>query len=346
MVNEKKALDYLTLSRGFAIAWIVISHSAIPSIRATDSFAWQFFLSMYAVALPMFMCLSGHLFEYGLEKYKRQGYSQFLKDKFHRLMIPYLFFLSLAYIFIAVGSTIPFVHSMLERFSFTPRGLYQAVVEIVTMDNIIAKHLWFCYTLFLIFAITYPLASFWKKWPGLAVAFVLYLIDMRYQDDLPYMVERVCQYMIFFQTGRWITSVEKHFRPALLPAYFLAAATFYIIYNKVDTRAVGFFGGALVYEVGISGSLVVFTLMRYLASSPVGRILHEMGAYSYDVYLIHQPVLTAGTTGLLWTFCPWMHPWAMIGVGAVVGFGGSYLISRFIIRPVPVLRRYLLGMKR
>lgn len=341
-----KTADYLTLSRGFAIAWIVISHAAIPHIRAVDPFARQFFLSMYAVALPMFMLLAGHMFEEGLEKYRRQGYASFLRGKFRRLMIPYFLFLLLAYLCISAASADAFALSMLERFSFHPRGLYRAAAEIVTMDGLVSKHLWFGYTLFLIFAITYPLESFWKKWPGLLVALLCYLAAMLHQDDLPYMVERIFQYLLFFQTGRWMKPAEKWFRPHLLPAYFAAAATLYIIFNNVDTRGAGFFGGAIVFEVGISGALFCFTLMRALSATPVARILHEMGAYSYDVYLLHQPVLTAGTSGLLWTFCPWMPPWGMIAAGAAAGFAGSYLISRCVIRPVPVLRRCLLGMKK
>lgn len=346
MDKDRDAFDYLTLSRGFAIAWIVISHAAIPHIRATDPFARQFFLSMYAIALPMFMCLSGHLFEAGLEKYGRQGWSAFVRGKFLRLMVPYAVFLSLAYLCMAIASMNRFASSMMERFSFHPRGFQQAALEIVTMNGIVSKHLWFGYTLFLIFAITYPLRAFWKKWPGLLVALLCYLIAMGYQDDLPYMVERVFHYFIFFQTGRWMKEAERWFRPNLLPAYFVAAATFYIIFNNVDIKGTGFFGGALVFEVGISGALFCFTLMRLLAASPVARILNEMGSYSYDVYLIHQPVLTAGASGLLWTFCPWMSPWGMIAIGATVGFAGSYLISRRIIRPVPALRRCLLGMKK
>lgn len=345
MNEQRRNFDYITLSRGFGIVAVAMAHAAIPSIRTTNTAAAHLWYLAYSIALPLFICLSGHLFEKGLGKYARQGYGSFIRGKFSALMVPYFAFSILAYGGVAIASRFPETARLLERFHFAPRGVWEAALEIISLEDLVSKHLWFCYTLFLIFAVSYPLRRFLKSFPGLVVAFALYLASIAYHDDLPALVERVSHYLLFFHAGRWTGALDAWFRPRFMPLYFAAGAGTYIVMETVGTRNIGFFGGSLSFVLGAVGVLFFATLARCLTSVGAMRTVDRVGEYSYDIYLIHQPVLTAGTAGLLQYKFTWLSPWTIIVMAATFGIVSSYLISRYFIRPVPFLRRILLGMK-
>lgn len=345
MTGQREYFDHITLSRGFGILAVAMAHAAIPSVRGNDAAAAHFWYLAYSIALPVFICLSGHLFEKGLANYRRKGFGAFVRGKFAALMIPYFAFSLLAYGGVAAGARFPRIDALLERFHFAPRGAWEAAVETLTLDNIMAKHLWFCYTLFLIFAVSYPLQRFLKSLPGLALAFLLYLVSIAYHDDLPALAERVFHYLLFFHAGRRISAVDAWLRPRFMPLHFLVGAGTYIVMEVVGTRNIGFFGGTLSFILGAAGVLFFLALARILTRAPAAWPLDKLGEYSYDIYLLHQPVLTAGTAGLLQYRFPWLPPWAIIVAAAAFGITASFLLGRYLIRPSPLLRRVLLGMK-
>lgn len=345
MTTKQNLFDYITLARGFGIAGVIIAHAVIPNIREPGSSPARFWYLAYAITLPLFMSIAGYLFERGLPKYLKQGYIVFMRGKFMGLMVPYIVFLSIAYIGIAVGSHRPFIATMLERFHFYPRGVWEAVIEMLTLENLISKHLWYCYTLFLVFAVSYHLRAFLKTIPGLVFVFFLYLVSTAYPLELPSLAERVFHYLIFFHLGRWMGVAEKLFRPCWLPLYFCLAAGVYMLIDAGSVQFFGFFGGTFVCLLGIFGALFFITLSRVLASVRAAWVMNTLGEYSYDIYLIHQPVLTAGTAGMLWVFFKTLAPWTIVAIASMTGALSSYLIGRYIIRPIPVLRHYLLGMK-
>lgn len=324
---------------------IAMAHAAIPSIRGDNAPVLHFWYLTYSIALPIFVCLSGYLFEKRLPIYLSGGYGVFVRGKFMALMVPYFAFSLLAYGGVFAGAGNAKIAILLERFHFAPRGIRQAVIEMLTLDDILSKHLWFCYTLFLIFAISYPLQRILKSLPGLTVALLLYLVSIAYHDNLPALFERVFHYLLFFHAGRWLDSIETWFRPRLMPLYLIAGAGTYTVMEVVGTRNIGFFGGTLNFILGAAGVLFFVTLSRVLSSRRAAWPIDRLGEYSYDIYLLHQPVLTAGTAGILQYRFPWLPPWTTIVTAATVGIVSSYLLGRYIIRPVPILRRILLGMK-
>ncbi|MBQ6558167.1 MAG: hypothetical protein IJL81_02215, partial [Clostridia bacterium] len=71
----------------------------------------------------------------------------------------------------------------------------------------------------------------------------------------------------------------------------------------------------------------------------------ELGMYSYDIYLIHAPFLVSGMMGILLAYSP-LPSYVCSAAVTVVGLALPYVISRFVIRKLPLLSFILLGMKK
>ena len=80
MANENKRLSYIDITRAFAIIFIVIGH-AIP-YSAHCHWILKF---VYSFHVFLFFFLSGYTFSVN------KKFTEFLKNKFLRIMVPYYF---------------------------------------------------------------------------------------------------------------------------------------------------------------------------------------------------------------------------------------------------------------
>ncbi|MDR0361581.1 MAG: acyltransferase [Planctomycetota bacterium] len=344
MANERQNCQYITIARGLLILVIAVAHGAIPQIRRSSGSAGIFWYLAYSVGLPVFIAFSGFLFEQGLESYRRQGYARFLWRKFTSLMLPYFSISFLTYFAIALLYRLSPFDELMTRYGFVPQSPATVIHAILTLEDTLTRHLWFCYTLFLIFTVSYPLASFFRTLAGLLPAFLLFLVAIAYPESLPKLAERVCHYLVFFHLGRRLRDADALFAPRLIPIHAAATAAIFTAMELLGTQRFGIFAGLFNFGLSFFGTVCFIGISRLLIGRPPERHLAFLGEYSYDIYLIHQPFLTAGAAGALFALAPCAPAWPIMLAAAGVGVIVSLLIGRFVLRPVPVLRTVFLGM--
>ena len=88
------------------------------------------------------ICLKKGLFHYTNKR-------KFILGKLQYLMLPYLIFSTFAYLFIGFSLKIPLLAKVLENGGYTAVDLKDAILQIVTYNNHIDKHLWFVFSLLL-----------------------------------------------------------------------------------------------------------------------------------------------------------------------------------------------------
>jgi len=83
-------------------------------------------------------------------------------------------------------------------------------------------------------------------------------------------------------------------------------------------------------------------LYRCFNEAKLVSFIKEIGRYSMDIYILHSPIGVVLRI-LLISILGLGRAWFSL-VYVILGVFGSYLISRFIIRKIPVLKLLLLGM--
>jgi peptidoglycan/LPS O-acetylase OafA/YrhL len=339
MTRAEKKLEYVTLAKGIAILMVVFWHTLVPPIRQSRETVLLIWSMGGHVWVGAFMALAGCLFERNLPKYRAGGGSRFLLNKFKTLMIPYLTLSLVAYAVIGLCLKMPFTAAILAKGGYAGRSAGEMIFEILTNQGHIDKHLWFCYTLFLVFALTWALPAFWKKPAGLALLAAAGLATPT--GILPELADLTLRHMLFFNLARNPALVDRVTSPRGLgysAALLAAVSAVWAGWPEPPSPA----ANAVVLVHGLAGAAAVIGLARLLEGRHGRRPLLAAGEYSYDIYLVHQPFLTSGTAGALLAATDW-PPLAVMAAAFAAGLCGSVLASRLVLRKVKFLRKAVLG---
>ena len=192
-----KRLDWIDIAKGIGIILVVLGHTLVPQVRETG-FAGFLWIFIYNFHMPLFFFLSGYLFEKGLPHYTNKG--KFILGKLQYLMLPYLIFSTFAYLFIGFSLKIPLLAKVLENGGYTAVDLKDAILQIVTYNNHIDKHLWFVFSLFIVFLVNILIPKIMKSKPMLIVLLGLYISKayVHYYGILDY----VTSDLLFFSLAR------------------------------------------------------------------------------------------------------------------------------------------------
>lgn len=142
--------NYYDLLKVFAIFLVVVGHIAILYGGKSFGLLENRFLTVlcsiiYLFHMPLFFSLSGAVYQIGLDRGKYSSFSQFLKNKILRLVIPFLF----------VGAL--FLALTLYYLKMTNGGgLFLTVCNVVGCFGE-ERHLWYLPALFWIFMFAYIL---------------------------------------------------------------------------------------------------------------------------------------------------------------------------------------------
>lgn len=341
----KERLDFIDIAKGIGIFLVVLGHSIVPRIRESFPAAKFLWIFIYNFHMPLFFFLSGWLFERGLAGYTGKG--RFILNKFKFLMVPYFVFSIFAYVLVSALSQIAPLAHVLQSSGYYAVGFKEAIVQILTYSNHMDQHLWFVFSLFIVFAlnILFPKAA---KSKIMLLVFLALYVSKRYIHYYG-ILDFTASDLFFFSLARALygkRNVILRSPPAILAAaaVFVTSNCIHCFFYLTDMPP-GFFGAA-VYLIrcacSVSGILLVCTLSDYLSKKTASEPLKTMGLYSYDIYLMHTPFLVAGLMGLLmaYTKLPLLLSCAAaIAAGIIL----PYTASKFIIRKIPFLSVLLLG---
>lgn len=342
-MNDNQRLDWVDIAKGIGIILVVFAHTLVPQIRESSAAAKFLWIFIYNFHMPLFFFLSGLLFERGLARYTSR--KKFILGKLKLLMLPYLVFSVLAYLIIGTAMHIAPLAGVLQGGGYSIAGIKEAAVQILTYNGHADQHLWFIYSLFIIFVVNILFPKAMKSKPMLVLLALLYISKARihYFGILNYTVDN----FIFFSLGRVLTA-QKSLKPAhtIIAAAVLAAAggvySFFYTTGMPDNALLK----SSLYLVrlisAVSGIMTVRGLSEYLQTKKISGLFRTLGLYSYDIYLMHAPFLVSGSMGILLAYTPLPVPVCCAAV-LIAGLFLPLVVSKFIIRRIPALSLILLG---
>ena len=344
-----KRLGWADIAKGIGIILVVFAHTLVPKMRdASDTvkFIWIF---IYNFHMPLFFFISGWLFERNLPRYT--GKAKFIGGKARLLMLPYLVFSLLAYAVIFAAMKVPSLAGVLSGGGYGTPSVRDMVLGILFYHNHADQHLWFVYSLFIVFTVNILLPRVMKSKITLLVLVLLYV--SKAFVHYPAILDYTASDLIFFSLARAMCAggkspVQK--KPLVLMAavvVFLAANVVYSYFYVTEMpqgvlKAVLYITRAVC---SVSGIVTVCMISDYLSGTKLSPFFTRLGTYSYDIYLIHAPFLVSGLMGILLAYSP-LPPYVCSAAVTVVGLILPYAISHFVIRKIPPLAFILFGMKK
>lgn len=342
-----KRLDWADIARGIGIILVVFAHTLVPKLRETYPSIKYIWIFIYNFHMPLFFFISGWLFEKGLDRYTNKG--KFIADKARLLMLPYIMFSLFAYAVIFVSMKIPALASVLSEGGYGSPTFKDAALGILFYAGHADQHLWFVYSLFIVFTVNILLGRVMRSRITLIILFALYISKafITYPAILNYTADN----LVFFSIARMMYSNGRRV-VAKKPLYFAGATIVFAAANIVYSYfyVQGMPDSAVLKAVfngtralcSVAGIVVTCSIADMIAETKMKPLFMLFGNYSYDIYLMHAPFLVSGLMGILlaYTSVPTFLCSVMV---TVTGILLPYLISKFIIRKIPPLSLVLLG---
>lgn len=205
----KKKLTWLLLLQGWTMLWVIIGHAPLSAPisgnmidETSHGIANALFSFAYSFHMPLFIMISGYLFNMTRIEKKWQ-YGKMLKEKWLRLGIPYLVFITLALLLKI------FMPGEVDRqVSLSFSGI---VMNYLDPFNGALQEMWFISVIFIYF-ILYPLYPFVlrsKTSIGITFMFSLFLFFIP-TSSMPHIfaIDRVIHFFIYFYTGLVISRLR------------------------------------------------------------------------------------------------------------------------------------------
>ena len=323
------------IARGIGIFFVVLGHS----IKQTQiQAAWIRILTyiIYSFHMPLFFCLSGFVSAKILRMHKHERI-QYVSSRARRLLIPY-FTIGLIYIPVKLK---------LSEAAVKPFAVSDIWKILIGQNPDVS--LWFLYILFLIELIcaalvnTYNFRSIWYGSFFLSVAIYWLNLDIR-----------TPKYLFFFLMGIWVRLKfedcrEAGYEDAMDGQDLLAFLAF-----VTDIIAIVFLYRTTITVTMVLTSLCGIYLVLWVSSRLVynidgeekepgkaARILLLLGLFSMDIYILHEPIMTAVKL-LLWNRLGWNYILCTFVI-FVCALCLPIPISKWVIRKIKPLRILLLG---
>jgi len=338
--KENDNFSFLDVARGIAIFLVVVAHSFVPEIRSNNKVFGTMFSWIASCDMAIFTVLSGYLFGKNIDRYKDRGLLTFVKQKFQTLIIPYLSVSIITYIGYAIAHQFPFLSAILSNSGYDAPEFWRSVFQILTYQGNMDMHMWFAYALFFVFAFSFLLSGLIRRPIGIAVTAVLFVLN--YYVITIEVLYRVFYLWIFFTIAcqdRLIDTVlKKKYLFAVIPVHIIA----YIIRHSGVLVPFRVADALLAMVVGLSAAIMVLSITKNFLHSPANRVLSFLGKNSFSIYLLHQPFIVSGISGIL-LFATDLPYIVICVVTIILGITIPLFLSEKIISKSMILQKLILG---
>ena len=303
-----KRKSYVDIARGIGIILVVVGHAITKDMTLNNSIADIVRFLIYTIHMPLFFIISGYLFESNLQKYQGYAQSRYIADKFKSLMIPYIIFSVTNYSVVVIGKQIPVVSDivMSQWGGYLNRGIWQTIISILTYENHLDGHLWFCYLLFLVLVINRTILrkkTYVSTVILLGLYYINYLLVYLYGSNvLPDLIRRLMHYLIIFSVGRHVYARQVFFKEKRKIFLVLGILSFVLIsifrgsnlelLQRLLTPCVEIaFGVFLLFAFSDGEDNAYDNPLRKLT----GETLEYFGnsQLSFAIYLLHMPFMVS-----------------------------------------------------
>ena len=344
-----KRLSWADIAKGIGIILVVFAHTLVPKMRDASIIVKFIWIFIYNFHMPLFFFISGWLFERNLSRYNDKA--KFIGGKARLLMLPYLVFSLFAYAVIFAAMKVPMLAGVLSGGGYGTPTVKSMALGILFYYTHADQHLWFVYSLFIVFAVNILLPKVMKSKAMLLVLLLLYV--SKAFVHYPAILDYTASDLLFFSLARVMCADRKSAvtkKPLMLCAAAVVFLTANVIYSYfyVTEMPQGILKAVLYITravCSVGGIVTVCSVSDYLSKTKLSAFFTQLGMYSYDIYLIHAPFLVSGMMGILLAYSP-LPSYVCSAAVTVVGLALPYIISRFVIRKCAPLAFMLLGAKK
>lgn len=326
--NQREAeIDWL---RGFAAFLVILGHAIIVFPVNLHEIFWCKYLYnvIYSFHMPLFFAISGYCYSI-----RGGGYCTYLIKKAKRLLIPYFVF--------AFGGIIP--RLLLPGLVNGSETIRESIINILFHGG----EYWFLYTLFIIFALFPLVAKAINRncWMSVLGIFLLGMLRNRFPNTC--CIRSVVYYMFFFTIG--YVSRQKKYLKRVKESIQCA--------NTIVKESTALVSIIIVLFLGYIHGKYDFILIRLIEAS-VGIIACSMvvvstpgllgvfgkfSEYSLCLYLLNGYWLVISRT-IAVNILKVYNPLFIIIFNMIVDFYLSYLLIRFVLSKLPIIRT-LIGIR-
>lgn len=293
--------------------------------------------------------ISGMLY-YNSYLHKGIKIRSFLKGKFEGLMIPYLTVSVFSYFLIFILSHITIFKNLLIRAGYeTDFVLFDVIYSFLTNINHVDQHLWFVYSLFIIFILFSLIdTSINNNFVKLAIVLMISLADFWLLGEG--IIRKVLSFSLYFYLGRymlgfWNTVIKSSFKVKVISMAIPLLLNILLTYLLISNTGSLVFNELLHLSVAILSLPAMLSLISLLNTiNIIDKSLKLLGKNSFIIYLLHQPFLVSGLAGL--AFIKGLNILIISPLITVIGIGIPLLLSHYIIERNKILSYLLTGNKR
>lgn len=285
-------LRFIFIAKGIGIVLVLLFHFG-PANWWTP-FYTQLGGIVYKHHMPLFMCLSGFVFNF-----KRlpthtfvEDYKSYAKKKSLRLLLPYV---SVSAIYAGM--------KLVGQGFFSHRAVdYSTLLAtFINPAKGLASLLWFLYVLFIYLMITPLLLKVFSKPQLFLISIVMCFIPVNID-----IVNRLCRFFSMFVMGMLLKDYQVIDRVHTKVAITMCAVTFTIV-CLIDQAPFLVTNPINALLGGISGTLFWIFISKWLTEiddSRTTKTFEYLGKHSAEIYLIHQPFVWLAPV-ILHTQCKW-----------------------------------------
>lgn len=353
--DRNKVID---ISKSIALILVVIGHAIIGNIRENSDLWNVIYDTIYSFHMFFFFLVSGYLFQHNYMKYyKRKG--EFIKKKATQLLIPYVFISILEYsmiLILSITDSNPIFSKIGGILRIPTFDLNSFIVAVLINKNHYDVHLWFVYVLFFIFLINIIIKE--KNVFRVLLAFIVVMFFRDYLFVYGEMIVSIMKFMVPFLIGRLLKIQEKDSYSILffkrhslicicLCLVILAGINYSVSQLRVFSNTWYMHGiiQEIQYITGLIGSAILYLIGSTLQTNKmIVKISDTLSRYTFDIYLLHQPFITAGISNIVFKICE--IPSVAIMVATVAGVSISILFSKYVLRRNKISAFLVLGKSK
>jgi|GEM_PF-971511 len=333
-----KRVEQIDIIKGICMFVVVLGHSLPDSTQIIKGSA-VFYLAkaIHSSILPLFFLISGFVATKCLDEVSIDDKISSIKKRSLRMLVPY-------FVWGALFIPLRIIFAGYTRFTYDFSEIYS-----LFLGNNPCGQLWFLYVLFLFSTIAVLFATrknikFFVP-ISLMVALVSYFVPLKY-NGISW--SNSLFLFFFYFLGLFLSTYkEKIFSCMKLWMFIVSLAIFVFMLWVISWVFYDGYGYSLCrIVISFAGIYMAFyiadALYRCFNEAKLVSFIKEIGRYSMDIYILHSPIGVVLRI-LLISILGLGRAWFSL-VYVILGVFGSYLISRFIIRKIPVLKLLLLGM--
>lgn len=290
----KERLEWIDWLKGIALILVIIGHTFRESMY-DESMIYAYIKSfIYVFHMPLFIAISGFLFQMKLNSYMDTNTLDFLKSKWKSYIKPLISYAIIIYASFSMVAVIPGFSNIIgggtslsEYFFLTIEG-----------GNPYAVHLWYLLTIFLIVLTCNILLKIICKTHCnqivilFILTFLLWNIRIVFGEDFCMTVKSYLKYTIFFVYGMILNKKKINISTKIYSLVSVISWLYIIIYSADGIKTTVFFYRYLKNIFVLASCLVTITNFFHFARQSDtlhSKFVKYLGKNSMIFYLFHQP---------------------------------------------------------